>query len=113
MGRGRPGPPVDGAAATRGHVLCERYAELTGLGRSRRDRMPILQLRQHLAVIARFDPGWGAAGRCRTQGPFTRRNISHHSRKFPHRPFSRSAPASTVRTHTGSIKAHWVLCGMY
>ena len=25
--------------------------------------MPILQLRQHLAVIAQFDDDWGAAGR--------------------------------------------------
>jgi fructosamine-3-kinase len=36
------------------------YAELTGLDEGWRERMPILQLRQHLAVIAQFDPDWGA-----------------------------------------------------
>jgi fructosamine-3-kinase len=37
------------------------YAELTGLDRGWRERMPIIQLRQHLAVIAQFEPDWGAA----------------------------------------------------
>ena len=37
------------------------YAELTGLDRDWRERMPIIQLRQHLAVIAQFDHDWGAA----------------------------------------------------
>lgn len=50
------------------------YAELTGLDRDWRDRMPILQLRQHLAVIAQFDPDWGAADLVRaTLAPFRRR----------------------------------------
>lgn len=56
------------------HVFFERYAELTGLDRDWRDRMPILQLRQHLAVIAQFDPDWGAADLVRgTLAPFRRR----------------------------------------
>lgn len=42
------------------------YAERTGLDRDWRDRMPILQLRQHLAVIAQFTPDWGAADIVRT-----------------------------------------------
>ena len=37
------------------------YADLTGLDRGWRQRMPIIQLRQHLAVIAQFDHDWGAA----------------------------------------------------
>ncbi|MFD0331897.1 fructosamine kinase family protein [Streptacidiphilus monticola] len=37
------------------------YAELTGLDADWRARMPLLQLRQHLAVIAQFDHDWGAA----------------------------------------------------
>lgn len=37
------------------------YAELTGLDAQWRERMPIIQLRQHLAVIAQFEPDWGAA----------------------------------------------------
>jgi len=37
------------------------YAELRGLDAGWRERMPIIQLRQHLAVIAQFDPDWGAA----------------------------------------------------
>lgn len=36
--------------------------------------MPILQLRQHLAVIAQFTPDWGAAAIVRTTlAPFRRR----------------------------------------
>jgi fructosamine-3-kinase len=55
-------------------VFFERYAELTGLDRDWRARMPILQLRQHLAVIAQFDPDWGAADLVRTTlAPFRRR----------------------------------------
>ena len=50
------------------------YAELTGLDRGWRERMPVLQLRQHLAVIAQFDDDWGAADLVRaTLAPFRRR----------------------------------------
>jgi len=50
------------------------YAELTGLDAGWRERMPILQLRQHLAVIAQFDDDWGAAGIVReTLAPFRTR----------------------------------------
>jgi fructosamine-3-kinase len=56
------------------HAFFTRYAELTGLDRDWRARMPILQLRQHLAVIAQFDPDWGAADHVRaTLAPFRRR----------------------------------------
>ncbi len=49
------------------------YAELTSLDRNWRERMPILQLRQHLAVIAQYDPDWGAADLVRaTLAPFRR-----------------------------------------
>jgi fructosamine-3-kinase len=48
-------PPPE---ATAFFDLC---AELTGLDRDWRERMPIIQLRQHLAVIAQFDHDWGAA----------------------------------------------------
>ncbi|MFC8722701.1 fructosamine kinase family protein [Kitasatospora sp. NPDC057198] len=55
-------------------VFFERYAELTGLDRDWRTRAPILQLRQHLAVIAQFTPDWGAADLVRaTLAPFRRR----------------------------------------
>ncbi|GLW73827.1 hypothetical protein Kpho02_61250 [Kitasatospora phosalacinea] len=55
-------------------VFFERYAELTGLDRDWRTRMPILQLRQHLAVVAQFSPDWGAADLVRaTLAPFRRR----------------------------------------
>jgi fructosamine-3-kinase len=47
------------------------YVELTGLDRGWRDRMPIVQLRQHLAVIAQYDDDWGAADQVRaTLAPF-------------------------------------------
>ncbi|MEU7871408.1 fructosamine kinase family protein [Dactylosporangium sp. NPDC049140] len=47
------------------------YAELTSLDAGWRDRMPIIQLRQHLAVVAQFDDDWGAAGLIRdTLAPF-------------------------------------------
>jgi fructosamine-3-kinase len=41
------------------------YAELTGLDSDWRARMPLIQLRQHLAVIAQFDHDWGAAEQVR------------------------------------------------
>lgn len=41
------------------------YAELTGLDADWRSRMPIVQLRQSLALIAMFDHDWGAAERVR------------------------------------------------
>ena len=41
------------------------YAQLTGLDSDWRARMPIIQLRQHLAVIAQFDHDWGAAEQVR------------------------------------------------
>ncbi|MFC3505314.1 fructosamine kinase family protein [Micromonospora krabiensis] len=47
------------------------YAELTGLDGDWRARMPIIQLRQHLAVLAQFDDDWGAADQIRaTLAPF-------------------------------------------
>lgn len=56
------------------HVFFDLYAELTALDRGWRERMPILQLRQHLAVIAQFDDDWGAADQVRaTLAPFRRR----------------------------------------
>jgi fructosamine-3-kinase len=49
------------------------YAELTGLDDDWRTRMPFIQLRQHLAVIAQFDHDWGAAQQVRaTLKPFRR-----------------------------------------
>ena len=58
-------PPPESA------IFFERYAELTGLDSGWRERMPIIQLRQHLAVIAQFDDDWGAAGIVReTLAPF-------------------------------------------
>ncbi len=41
------------------------YAELTGLDDGWRDRMPLIQLRQSLALIAMFDHDWGAADQVR------------------------------------------------
>jgi fructosamine-3-kinase len=64
------------------HVLFELYAELTGLDRGWRERMPILQLRQHLAVIAQFDPDWGAADIVRaTLAPFRQRPKDQPNRR--------------------------------
>lgn len=58
-------PPPEAA------IFFERYAELTGLDTGWRARMPIIQLRQHLAVIAQFEDDWGAAGIVReTLAPF-------------------------------------------
>lgn len=52
----------------------DRYADLTGLDHGWRERMPIIQLRQHLAVVAQFDHDWGAADLCRaTLAPFRAR----------------------------------------
>lgn len=60
-------PPEAGA-------FFDLYAELTGLDAGWRERMPIIQLRQHLAVIAQFEPDWGAAEIARaTLAPFRRR----------------------------------------
>ena len=51
----------------------EVYAQLTGLDDDWRARMPLIQLRQHLAVIAQFDHDWGAAQQVRdTLKPFCR-----------------------------------------
>ncbi|WP_210480689.1 fructosamine kinase family protein [Naasia sp. SYSU D00948] len=56
------------------HAFFDLYADLTSLDRDWRERMPILQLRQHLAVIAQFDDDWGAADLVRaTLAPFRRR----------------------------------------
>jgi len=61
-------PPPEAAA------FFDRYAELTGLDAGWRERMPILQLRQHLAVVAQFEPDWGAAEIARaTLAPFRTR----------------------------------------
>ncbi|MFF5179724.1 fructosamine kinase family protein [Micromonospora sp. NPDC000316] len=50
------------------------YAELTSLDTDWRARMPIVQLRQHLAVLAQFDDDWGAADQIRaTLAPFRTR----------------------------------------
>ena len=47
------------------------YAELTSLDSGWPARMPIIQLRQHLAVLAQFDNDWGAADLIRaTLAPF-------------------------------------------
>ncbi|MEV1071597.1 fructosamine kinase family protein [Micromonospora parva] len=41
------------------------YAELTSLDDGWEARMPLIQLRQHLAVLAQFDDDWGAAEQIR------------------------------------------------
>ncbi|BCB83027.1 fructosamine kinase family protein [Phytohabitans suffuscus] len=52
----------------------EVYAELTALDGDWRARMPIVQLRQHLAVLAQFDDDWGAGDQVRaTLAPFRTR----------------------------------------
>jgi fructosamine-3-kinase len=52
----------------------DAYAELTGLDGDWRSRMPIIQLRQHLAVIAQFDDDWGTADQIRAiLAPFRKR----------------------------------------
>lgn len=55
------------------HGFGDLYAELAGLDPGWRERMPILQLRQHLAVVAQYDDDWGAADAVRaTLAPFRR-----------------------------------------
>ncbi|WP_433220199.1 fructosamine kinase family protein [Dactylosporangium sp. CS-047395] len=50
------------------------YAELTGLDAGWAERMPIIQLRQHLAVLAQYDDLWGTADLVRaTLVPFRSR----------------------------------------
>ncbi|MFJ6167675.1 fructosamine kinase family protein [Micromonospora orduensis] len=56
------------------HRFFDVYAELTSLDGDWRARMPIIQLRQHLAVLAQFDDDWGAADQIRaTLAPFRKR----------------------------------------
>jgi fructosamine-3-kinase len=56
------------------HRFFDVYAELTSLDSDWRARMPIVQLRQHLAVLAQFDDDWGAADQIRaTVAPFRKR----------------------------------------
>ena len=51
------------------------YAEVTGLDAGWRDRMPLLYLRQNLAVVAQFEPDWGHAEMARAiLAPFRRRS---------------------------------------
>jgi fructosamine-3-kinase len=53
------------------HRFFAVYAELTSLDGDWPARMPILQLRQHLAVLAQFDDDWGAGDQVRaTLAPF-------------------------------------------
>ncbi|MGV9215508.1 fructosamine kinase family protein [Micromonospora sp. RB23] len=50
------------------------YAELMSLDDDWQARMPIVQLRQHLAVLAQFDDDWGAGDQIRaTLAPFRSR----------------------------------------
>ncbi|MEW2146666.1 fructosamine kinase family protein [Micromonospora vinacea] len=54
--------------------MFEVYAELTSLDSDWEARMPVIQLRQHLAVLAQFDDDWGAADQIRAVlAPFRRR----------------------------------------
>ncbi|MFC0033667.1 fructosamine kinase family protein [Micromonospora chaiyaphumensis] len=56
------------------HRFFALYRELTALDGDWRSRMPIVQLRQHLAVLAQFDDDWGAADQVRaTLAPFRTR----------------------------------------
>ncbi|MGW5556971.1 fructosamine kinase family protein [Micromonospora sp. NPDC003944] len=51
------------------------YAELTSLDGDWEARMPVIQLRQHLAVLAQFDDDWGAAEQIRAVlAPFRTRS---------------------------------------
>ncbi|MET8254323.1 fructosamine kinase family protein [Micromonospora sp. NPDC005197] len=55
--------------------MFEVYAELTSLDSGWQARMPIIQLRQHLAVLAQFDDDWGAADQIRAVlAPFRKRS---------------------------------------
>ncbi|MCA2216393.1 fructosamine kinase family protein [Jidongwangia harbinensis] len=59
------------------HRFFAVYAELTSLDADWPARMPIIQLRQHLAVLAQFDDDWGAADTIRaTLAPFRSPNGS-------------------------------------
>ncbi|WP_309135385.1 fructosamine kinase family protein [Cellulomonas sp.] len=52
------------------------YAELTGLDDGWRERMPLLHLRQHLAVVAQYEPDWGHAEQARAVlAPFRRSRV--------------------------------------
>jgi hypothetical protein len=51
------GPPPQAAR------FFEVYAELTRVDGDWRARMPIVQVRQHRAVLAQFHDDWGAATR--------------------------------------------------
>ena len=53
------------AAPPEAQRFFEVYAELTCLDGDWRARMPIVQLRQHLAVLAQFDDDWGAGDQVR------------------------------------------------
>ncbi|MCX5070321.1 fructosamine kinase family protein [Micromonospora lupini] len=54
--------------------MFEVYADLTSLDSGWQARMPIIQLRQHLAVLAQFDDDWGAADQVRAVlAPFRKR----------------------------------------
>ncbi|MBO9554937.1 fructosamine kinase family protein [Cellulomonas sp.] len=53
------------------------YAEVMGLDDGWRDRMPLLYLRQNLAVVAQFVPDWGAAEIARgVLAPFRRSRVA-------------------------------------
>ncbi|RAO62692.1 fructosamine kinase family protein [Micromonospora saelicesensis] len=55
--------------------MFEVYAELTSLDADWEARMPVIQLRQHLAVLAQFDDDWGAADQIRAVlAPFRTRS---------------------------------------
>ncbi|MGC4870094.1 fructosamine kinase family protein [Micromonospora sp. DT53] len=55
--------------------MFEVYAELTSLDGDWETRMPVIQLRQHLAVLAQFDDDWGAADQIRAVvAPFRTRS---------------------------------------
>ncbi|MEV4389261.1 fructosamine kinase family protein [Micromonospora sp. NPDC049580] len=55
--------------------MFEVYAELTSLDSGWQARMPIIQLRQHLAVLAQFGDDWGAADQIRAVlAPFRKRS---------------------------------------
>ncbi|MEV0457951.1 fructosamine kinase family protein [Catellatospora methionotrophica] len=56
------------------HRFFATYAELTALDAGWRSRLPIIQLRQHLAVLAQFDDDWGTGDPVRaTLAPFRHR----------------------------------------
>jgi len=58
-------------AGLRVAIVFDIYADLTALDANWQARMPLVQLRQHLAVLAQFDNDWGAAETIRaTLAPF-------------------------------------------